>query len=85
MEDNTMMKMTVMIPEDLHRRAKATAALQRTSLSVIVQGALEDYITAALRQNAAIQEFLTTKAHIDSGEEKLYDWDEVKENLMTTV
>jgi ribosomal protein L12E/L44/L45/RPP1/RPP2 len=50
-------KLTVLVPEELHRQARAVAALKGDNISNVVREALAEYVTEALKpkdeQNAA--------------------------------
>jgi RHH-type rel operon transcriptional repressor/antitoxin RelB len=68
-----MAKLTVLVPDDLRRRAKAEAALQGISLSEIVRHALEGFLEDAEDVAVAIE----TMARIRRGEERTYTKEEV--------
>lgn len=42
-------KLTVLVPDELHRRARAVAALKGDNISNVVREALAEYVTEALR------------------------------------
>jgi ribosomal protein L12E/L44/L45/RPP1/RPP2 len=42
-------KLTVLVPDELHRQARAVAALKGDNISNIVREALAEYVTQALR------------------------------------
>lgn len=65
-------KMTINVPENLHRQAKAMAAVQGDTVTNVVVRGLEEYITSAV---------LRMEARIDSGEEQLLDWDVVQAKM----
>jgi predicted DNA-binding protein len=69
----TDIRLTVLVPDDLRKRAKAAAALQGTSLSAIVRQALEDFLEE-VEDVAEAEEVL---ARIKRGEAKVYSHEEV--------
>lgn len=66
-------KLTVLVPDELRRRAKAAAALHGTSLSEIVRNALEEYIEE-MEDGAFLEE---VEARIAQGKERTYTLEEV--------
>lgn len=42
-------KLTVLVPEELHRQARAVAALKGDNISNVVREALAEYVTEALK------------------------------------
>jgi hypothetical protein len=76
-----MTKMTLTLPEDLHRRVKAVAALQGTTISDIVRDSLNQYVAAALEDNPTVRRVLEISERIKSGREETYDWEQVKAEL----
>jgi RHH-type rel operon transcriptional repressor/antitoxin RelB len=68
-----VIRLTVFIPDELHRRAKAEAALQGTSLSAVVRHALEEFLEDA--EDVAIAE--ETMARMKRGEERTISREEL--------
>jgi predicted DNA-binding protein len=66
-------KLTVLVPEDLHQRAKAAAALRGDNLSEIVRDALKEYIEES-EDIAFVDEI---EKRLDEGEETLHPIEEV--------
>jgi predicted DNA-binding protein len=64
-------KLTILVPEEMRRRAKAAAALQGTTLSEVVRRALELYIQES--EELALLEQLT----LPSDQELLSPHDDV--------
>lgn len=48
-------KLTVLVPDDLHRRARAVAALKGDNISNVVREALAEYVTGALRSVEGVE------------------------------
>lgn len=69
----TDIRLIVLVPDDLRRRAKAAAALQGTSLSEIVRHALEQF----LEEVEDVTEADELLARIKRGEAKVYSHEEV--------
>ena len=42
-------KLTVIVPEELHRQARAVAALKGENISNVVREALAEYVTSAMQ------------------------------------
>lgn len=70
-------KLTIKLPDTLHRRAKAAAALRGDTLSEILRSALEEYIAETVEEADDIREVLEIEARLASGEEKLHSHEEV--------
>jgi predicted DNA-binding protein len=66
-------KLTILVPEDLRRQAKAAVALRGTTLSEVVRAFLEQYIEEAGDLTLAEQ----VQARLAQGREALYRHDEV--------
>jgi predicted transcriptional regulator len=77
----TMRAMTVTLPAELHRQTKAVAAIQGTTLSEIVRGALEEYVSVALEEDPVVKTILQIEANLKAGTEKIFTWDEVMTDL----
>ena len=77
-----MTRLTLKIPDELRRRAKAAAALRGESLSDAVRAFLERYVEDALEEAEDIQAIRAIEARIASGQERLYShqevWDEIE-------
>jgi len=76
-----LLKMTITVPEWLQRRAKAVAALRGESVSEVVRGALEEYVSAALIEDADVRAVLQIETDIEAGNELMHTWDKVKAEL----
>ena len=76
-----MTRLTIHIPDELRRRAKAAAALRGESLSDAVRAFLERYVQDAMEEEEDIQAIRQIEARIASGEEILVDWAEVEAEL----
>jgi len=74
-------KLTITIPDDLRRRAKAVAALRGEHVTDVIQKALEEYVDEALEEAEDMRVALQVKARIARGETTVQDWDEVKKEL----
>jgi len=74
-------KLTIMIPEDLRRRAKSVAALRGEHVTDIIVKALEEYIEEALEEAEDVRVAIEVEGRIARGESKLHDWEEVEAEL----
>ena len=76
-------KLTVSVPEDLSRRAKARAALEGRSLSAVIRESLEEFAAGLdlLEEAEDIRTVLEIEARIARGEEQLHEWEDVKAEL----
>ncbi len=76
-------KLTVKIPEDLGRRAKARAALEGTTVSAIVRTHLEEFAAGLglLEEAEDLRVIREIEARLERGEESVSDWDEVRAEL----
>jgi predicted DNA-binding protein len=84
MEPSTMQaRLTITIPEDLRRRAKAQAALEGTTLAQVIRKRLEEFAPdwEAIEDAQDLQAAEEIEARIARGEEKLRDWAEVDGEL----
>jgi predicted DNA-binding protein len=70
-------KLTVALPEDLRRRARAVAALRGEAISDVVRSALERYVEEALEDLEDTRAAREVRARIDSGEERTYSHEEI--------
>jgi Arc/MetJ-type ribon-helix-helix transcriptional regulator len=77
----TVVKVTITMPEMLHRRIKAVAAMEGKSVSEIVRSGLEEYISLALEEDSVIRTALQVKEDLASGRQRSHRWEEVKERL----
>jgi predicted DNA-binding protein len=86
MEPSTMQsRLTVTIPEDLRRRAKAQAALEGTTLAQVIRKRLEEFAPdwEAIEGAEDLRAAEEVEARIARGEEGLRDWAEVDAELDT--
>jgi predicted DNA-binding protein len=72
-----MVKLTIKIPEDLRRQAKAVAALRGETVSDVVRAALETYIVEALEETDDTRAVREIEARLATGEERVYSHEEV--------
>jgi predicted DNA-binding protein len=70
-------RLTIKLPDDLRRRAKAVAALRGETVSDIVREALENFITEALEEDEDARAVQAIEARIASGQERTYSHEEV--------
>src|SRR5689334_18414017 len=70
-------KLTIELPEDLHRRAKAVAALRGETVSKIVRAALEQYIDEAIEEAEDVRAVQEIEGRIATGQERVYSHEEV--------
>jgi antitoxin component of RelBE/YafQ-DinJ toxin-antitoxin module len=70
-------KLTIKIPEDLRRQAKAVAASRGETISDVVRTALEKYIVEALEDADDTRAVREIEARLAAGEERVYAHEEV--------
>lgn len=70
-------KLTVVVPEELHRQARAVAALKGENISHVVREALAEYVTEALEDSEDADAAREILRRIKQGETKTYSHDEV--------
>lgn len=70
-------KLTVLVPEELHRQARAVAALKGENISNVVREALAEYVTEALEDSEDAETALDILQRIKKGEAKTYSHEEV--------
>jgi predicted DNA-binding protein len=66
-------KLTIKLPEELRRRAKAVAALRGETVSDVVREALQDYIADAMEEAEDVRAIREIEARIARGEEPVND------------
>lgn len=76
-----MTKLTVLLPEDLRRRAKSLAALRNEKVSDIVRRALEEYVAEVMEEADDIRAIDEIESRIASGKVRIRDWSEVESEL----
>jgi predicted DNA-binding protein len=76
-------KLTIKLPEELRRRAKARAAMEGTTLSQVIRERLEEFVAGwdAIEEAEDIRAVDEIEARITRGEERLKDWSEVDAGL----
>jgi predicted DNA-binding protein len=76
-------RLTITIPEDLRRRAKAQAALEGTTLSQVLRKRLEEFAPdwEAIEDAQDLRAAEAVEARIARGEEELRDWTQVDAEL----
>ena len=70
-------RLTIKLPEDLHRRAKAVAALRGETVSNVVRAALEQYIDEAMEEAEDVRAVQEIEERIAAGQERVYSHEEV--------
>ncbi len=70
-------KLTVVVPDDLHRRARAVAALRGENISNVVREALQDYVIDALQDADDARMAKEIRARINQGDQRTYSHDEI--------
>ena len=70
-------KLTIKLPDDLRRRAKAIASLRGESLSNIVRTALEEYLTESIEDSEDARAVVLIEKRIAEGRERVYSHEEV--------
>jgi predicted DNA-binding protein len=76
-------KLTIAIPEDLHRRAEARATLEGTTLTHVIRERLEEFAAGwdAIEEAEDVRAADEVEARIALGEERLRDWSEIDAEL----
>jgi predicted DNA-binding protein len=76
-------KLTVILPAELSRRAKARAALEGTSISAVVRKHLEEFAAGLdlLEEAEDLRVVEEIEARLERGEESIHDWEDVKAEL----
>jgi predicted DNA-binding protein len=74
-------KLTIKLPEDLRRKAKAVAALRGETVSDVIREALKAYINEALEEAEDLRALREIEGRIASGDENLMDWSEFEAEL----
>jgi hypothetical protein len=76
-------KLTIKVPEDVGRRAKARAALEGTTISAIVRKHLEEFAAGLdlIEEADDIRAIHEIEGRLARGTESVSDWDRVKADL----
>ena len=76
-------KLTIMLPTDLSRRAKARAALEGTTLSAVVRNYLEEFAAGLdlLEEADDLRVVQELEGRLERGEEPVHTWEDVKAEL----
>ena len=69
-------KLTIKLPEELRRRAKAVAALKGETVSDVIREALQNYIAEAFEEVEDIRAIRDLEIQIASGQESISDWND---------
>lgn len=69
-------KLTIIVPEELRRRAKARAAIEGKTISEIIRAKLEEYAAGldSLEEADDIRAIREIEAKIEQGQEPVSDW-----------
>ncbi|MFL5806056.1 MAG: DUF6290 family protein [Roseiflexaceae bacterium] len=70
-------RLTIKLPEDLRRRAKAVAALRGETVSDIVREALEYFIAEALEEEEDVRAVQHIEKRIADGQEHLHSHEDI--------
>jgi predicted DNA-binding protein len=70
-------RLTIKLPDDLRRRAKAIATLRGESISDIVRTALEEYLTESIEDAEDVRAIALIEKRIAEGQERVYSHEEV--------
>jgi len=73
----TIAKLTINLPEELRRQAKAIAALRGETVSEVIRSALEDYISEAFDEAEDVRAIQMIERRIVEGKDRLYSHEEV--------
>ena len=74
-------KLTVSVPEDLRRRAKAVAALRKENVSDVVRRALEEYVAEVMEEAEDLRAIDEVESRMASGDVRVRDWAEFEAEL----
>lgn len=76
-------KLTVLIPDELSRKAKARAALEGITLSNVVRQYLEEFAAGldVIEEAKDLRAVHLIEQRLERGEEAVYDWEAVKAEL----
>jgi predicted DNA-binding protein len=67
-------KLTIKLPEELRRRAKAVAALRGETVSDVIREALQNYIAEAMEEADDVRVIRDIESKIAYGQESVSDW-----------
>jgi predicted DNA-binding protein len=70
-------RLTIKLPDDLQKRAKAIATLRGESISDIVRAALEEYLTESIEDAEDVRVVELIEKRIAEGRERVYSHEEV--------
>lgn len=73
----TTAKLTINLPEELRRQAKAIAALRGDTVSEVIRSALEEYIADAFDEAEDVRAIQMIEKRIVEGRDRLYSHEEV--------
>lgn len=68
-------KLTIKLPAELRRRAKAVAALRDETLSDVIRAALQEYIDKAINTSEGIRLVREIENRIDLTDDDYLEWD----------
>ncbi len=74
-------KLTIKLPEELRRRAKAVAALRGETVSDVIREALQNYIAEAFEEAEDVRSIQDIESRLISGKEAVSDWNEFEAGL----
>lgn len=75
-----MNPVTVHLPDDLYQRAEEQAAGRGENIETLVKEALREYLEELEDEQDALA-IREAKEALATGEDQLFDWEEVKANL----
>jgi predicted DNA-binding protein len=74
-------KLTIKLPEELRRRAKAVAALRGETVSDVIREALQNYIAEAFEEADDVRAIRDLESRIAYGQESVSDWNDFEADL----
>ena len=82
-ETRVATKLTIIVPEELGRRAKARAALEGKTLSAVIRAHLEEFAAGldVLEEAEDVRAVREIEARLDRGEEPVFAWEDVRAEL----
>ncbi len=76
-------RLTIKLPDELRRHAKAIAALRGESVSDLVRVALEQYLTESIEEAEDMRAIVLIEKRIAEGRARVYSHEEVWAELET--
>lgn len=75
-------RLTLLVPDDLRKQAKAVAALRGESISEVVREALEDYVTAATTEDEDVEAAVAAYRRYKQDPDSARPYSEIRKELV---